>query len=71
MLHVHHKDGNRENNDPANLITLCWHCHASIHATDRLVGPERHGERIKILLRAIEAEWTSPNRGMRRERKAA
>ncbi|MEE9379672.1 MAG: hypothetical protein V3V33_16730 [Candidatus Lokiarchaeia archaeon] len=26
-LHVHHFDGNRFNNDPENLITLCVGCH--------------------------------------------
>jgi hypothetical protein len=71
MLHVHHRDGNRDNNDRANLVTLCWHCHASIHATDRLVGPQRHGELIRVLLRAIENQRAPRNKGMRRERKAA
>jgi HNH endonuclease. len=26
-LMVHHKDGNRKNNNPSNLETLCWSCH--------------------------------------------
>jgi hypothetical protein len=26
-LMVHHKDGNRNNNSPSNLQTLCWSCH--------------------------------------------
>lgn len=26
-LMVHHKDGNRKNNKPSNLETLCWSCH--------------------------------------------
>ena len=26
-LMVHHKDGNRKNNNASNLITLCWSCH--------------------------------------------
>ena len=36
-LHIHHKDdngyshSNRPNNDMDNLITLCGHCHATIH----------------------------------------
>lgn len=29
-LMVHHKDGNRKNNKPSNLITLCWSCHEKI-----------------------------------------
>lgn len=29
-LHVHHKDGNHFNNDPANLVTLCPNVHAVV-----------------------------------------
>ncbi len=32
-LMVHHKDGNRKNNKPSNLETLCWSCHEK--KTDR------------------------------------
>lgn len=28
---VHHKDENRENNNPENLITLCKSCHRQVH----------------------------------------
>ena|SRR3990167_71992 len=31
QLDVHHKDKNHENNDPANLETLCKNCHALAH----------------------------------------
>ena len=31
-LHVHHKDENRNNNKPENLITLCGSCHLRIHS---------------------------------------
>lgn len=30
-LHVHHKDRNPANNDPANLQTLCSSCHLKLH----------------------------------------
>lgn len=30
-LHVHHVDRNPENNDPANLMTLCASCHLKLH----------------------------------------
>lgn len=29
-LMVHHKDGNRKNNKPSNLKTLCWSCHEKV-----------------------------------------
>ena len=28
---VHHKDGDRSNNAPSNLITLCKKCHQALH----------------------------------------
>ena len=31
-LQVHHKDGNRNNNQPENLITLCNSCHLRVHS---------------------------------------
>ena len=30
-LHVHHKDRNWRNDDPANLMTLCASCHLKLH----------------------------------------
>jgi hypothetical protein len=33
---IHHKDGNRTNNDPKNLILLCGKCHKSITGTVNL-----------------------------------
>lgn len=32
-LDVHHKDGNRQNNTPDNLIVLCRSCHNKEHGT--------------------------------------
>lgn len=31
ILVIHHKDGNRTNNDESNLMVLCPNCHARIH----------------------------------------
>jgi len=30
-IHIHHKDGNRNNNTKDNLINVCQYCHAFIH----------------------------------------
>lgn len=35
-LHVHHIDGNKLNNDPANLISLCAKCHNDRHRAGNL-----------------------------------
>jgi hypothetical protein len=34
VLIVHHKDGNRKNNQVENLERLCCNCHAILHAND-------------------------------------
>lgn len=51
-LEVHHKDVNRENNHPDNLITLCKSCHGRVHSknllfihTDKIVSIEKIGIR--------------------------
>jgi hypothetical protein len=31
MLAAHHRDENRENNEPENIQTLCVTCHARLH----------------------------------------
>jgi hypothetical protein len=31
ILAVHHRDGNRKNNNPSNLETVCFNCHALRH----------------------------------------
>jgi len=33
-LHIHHKDGNHDNNKKINLIWLCPVCHAKIHKSN-------------------------------------
>ena len=34
-IHVHHKDGDKLNNDPSNLQCLCIRCHANVDETHR------------------------------------
>lgn len=31
---VHHKDMDKTNNDPSNLMVLCWPCHRELHRRD-------------------------------------
>lgn len=41
-LHVHHKDKNKKNNSPDNLMILCVQCHGSIH---------KHGLKMPIAVK--------------------
>jgi hypothetical protein len=34
-LDVHHIDYDKENNDPINLISLCWNCHMKTNSVNR------------------------------------
>jgi 5-methylcytosine-specific restriction endonuclease McrA len=36
-LTVHHKDGNKKNQNPANLVTVCTSCARRFHHRDRLL----------------------------------
>jgi len=38
LLHVHHKDGSRQNNAPSNLVVLCSLCHSECHDSARMVS---------------------------------
>jgi hypothetical protein len=44
VLAVHHRDGDRSHNEPANLVWLCYNCHHLVHyhkvALDDTVGWE-------------------------------
>jgi hypothetical protein len=40
-IEVHHVDGDRNNNDPDNLVPLCRDCHTKLHA-EGLNGLEKH-----------------------------
>jgi hypothetical protein len=35
-LHVHHLDGNHDNNSPGNRVDLCPRCHAALHKGGRI-----------------------------------
>ena len=41
-LHIHHKDRNKHNQDPSNLIVLCLPCHRAEHRGEpRRRGPKQ------------------------------
>ena len=46
-LCVHHKDRNRENNKPFNLITLCRDCHYIVHGKKSMVPYKEDIIRLK------------------------
>ncbi len=52
FLEVHHIDGNRENNDLNNLITLCRKCHFEIHAIEYL-APTSYYQQEKTYIKTI------------------
>ena len=61
-LHVHHKDDNYKNNDPANLETLCTYCHGKEH------GPRRGNTfagRQWVLKTDLAEIWVSLRKAMR------
>jgi len=49
-LGVHHKDRNPQNNDPANLITLCsaCHCRAEWPLIRREMWEKKHKDQLKL-----------------------
>ena len=51
-LECHHVDGDRENNDPANLEVLCPPCHLAEH--DRLKG-QPLAQRWREMVRELTA----------------
>ena len=48
-IHIHHKDGNHDNNSKLNLVKLCEECHAYIHQVLRLHSPKlKHMDPLRI-----------------------
>lgn len=48
--HVHHRDGNRNNNDQDNLLTLCASCHGKVHSNSNM-------ESLPIMALRAELSW--------------
>ncbi len=51
-MEVHHVDGNHENNDESNLITVCPFCHSVFHVG--LTGIQRRGILVVSKLSQLE-----------------
>ena len=39
-IHVHHIDGNEQNNELLNLMYLCKKCHCGVHQVDQIFGSD-------------------------------
>ena len=53
-LEVHHRDGDRANNEPGNLEPLCPDCHLAEHdPLDGQPGAQRWRERVRERVRAV------------------
>lgn len=63
-LDVHHADGNRWNNSPENLQTLCHNCHMKWHHAHGLRGVKAVGRMPTDWLDGIVVE-KKPSRGRR------
>lgn len=48
--HVHHRDGDRNNNDQNNLLTLCASCHGKVHSKSNM-------ESLPIMALRSELHW--------------
>jgi 5-methylcytosine-specific restriction endonuclease McrA len=68
MLHLHHIDGNKANNESNNLIWLCGDCHSRIHNDfSKYVSHKRRirnyesesDGNIKIKLKELRDKWLS------------
>jgi len=58
LLHVHHRDGNKGNVGPLNLIPLCLGCHSKMPKHARLINPRR--EDLEILKRIKIEQGITP-----------
>lgn len=47
-LQAHHIDGQRKNNSPENIQTLCIHCHVSHHHRAKAAGVSPAGRLIPV-----------------------
>ena len=54
-LHAHHVDGRPENNEPANIQTLCVFYHSFLHATAERLGWTQPG-RLPFLRAETDSE---------------
>jgi len=48
-LVVHHKDGNKYNQDPDNLVTVCRSCHRRLHPRGKILSIEEVKKKIGLI----------------------
>jgi hypothetical protein len=48
FLHVHHKDGQKSNDNPGNLLVLCIHCHALTYHHQHMRNTPDYREFVSI-----------------------
>lgn len=53
-LHIHHIDGDKENNNDDNLITLCKRCHRMVHLASLILEKIPPYTRIRRLAEKIK-----------------
>ena len=61
-LIIHHKDMNRDNSDPSNLIVLCANCHVRLHKLIQLLQQHKHLTPGEIYDQIKEAEVKERNK---------
>ncbi|MFO0793978.1 MAG: HNH endonuclease signature motif containing protein [Candidatus Brocadiaceae bacterium] len=72
VLEVAHLDGNRENNDPKNLVVLCPNCH-KMHDLD-LISTEtiiQMRDRPKVVVWSKRMKDAGKKAALKRKRRAA
>ena len=68
-LHIHHIDGNHNNNEEKNLVVVCANCHAEAHEKQKMRNPNMIIEPIMAALK--ETKQTPKNNKKQTNKKHA
>jgi 5-methylcytosine-specific restriction endonuclease McrA len=69
MFHIHHLDGNHDNNDPANLVPVHSQCHGFLHRDSDLTRRRKSLARKNLFSarkRDMNGRFISPSATKRR-----